>query len=101
MSESIALEGEALASPLVEKTPQRGKPTLPGALLQAIQAHFTPAQTCVQSQQQYNFTVNGTVHQPNVLTSFCGGSEANAVVNNFNALNASQKQDVLNFLRSL
>ena len=70
-------------------------------LLQAIQAHFTPARTCVQSQSQYNFTVNGTVHQPNVLTSFCGGSEANAVVNNFNALRASQKQDVLNFLRSL
>jgi len=29
------------------------------------------------------------------------GSEANAVINNFNALGASQKQDVLNFLRSL
>ena len=29
------------------------------------------------------------------------GSEANAVINNFNALGAWQKQDVLNFLRSL
>jgi CxxC motif-containing protein (DUF1111 family) len=29
------------------------------------------------------------------------GSEANAVINNFNALSASQKQDLLNFLRSL
>ena len=29
------------------------------------------------------------------------GSEANAVVRNFNYLGESQKQDVLNFLRSL
>ena len=29
------------------------------------------------------------------------GSEANTVVNNFNSLSASQKQDLLNFLRSL
>jgi CxxC motif-containing protein (DUF1111 family) len=29
------------------------------------------------------------------------GSEANAVVRNFNNLRESQKQDVLNFLRSL
>jgi len=68
---------------------------------QAIQAHFTPAQTCVQTQQQYSFTVNGTLHQPHTIDSFCGGSEANGTVNNYNALNASQKQDVLNFLRSL
>ncbi len=70
-------------------------------LLQAIQAHFTPNQTCVQSQQQYNFIANGVLHQPNVFSSYCGGSEADTVVNNFNALSASQKQDLLNFLRSL
>ena len=29
------------------------------------------------------------------------GSEANTVIGNFNALSASQKQDILNFLRSL
>jgi CxxC motif-containing protein (DUF1111 family) len=29
------------------------------------------------------------------------GSEANTVLKNFNALSASQQQDVLNFLRSL
>ena len=29
------------------------------------------------------------------------GSEANGVINNFNALSEGQKQDVLNFLRSL
>lgn len=40
MSESLVLEGEALASPLVEKTPSRGKPTLPGALLQAIHSRL-------------------------------------------------------------
>jgi hypothetical protein len=36
-------------------------------------------------------------------TFFCG-SEANAVINNFNALSGGsngQKQDILNFLRSL
>jgi len=29
------------------------------------------------------------------------GSEANAVINNFNALSSSNQQDLLNFLRSL
>jgi len=29
------------------------------------------------------------------------GSEANGVIDNFNALTPSQQQDVLNFLRSL
>ena len=41
----------------------------------------------------------------NLLTAIgahqSSGSEANTVINNFNALSASQKQDVLNFLRSL
>lgn len=41
----------------------------------------------------------------NLLTAISAhassGSEANAVVSNFNALSATQKQDVLNFLRSL
>lgn len=41
----------------------------------------------------------------NLLTAISAhsssGSEANAVVTNFNNLNATQKQDVLNFLRSL
>jgi CxxC motif-containing protein (DUF1111 family) len=41
----------------------------------------------------------------NLLTAISAhsstGSEANTVVLNFNALNATQKQDVLNFLRSL
>jgi hypothetical protein len=29
------------------------------------------------------------------------GSEASGVINNFNSLSSSQKQDLLNFLRSL
>jgi hypothetical protein len=33
-------------------------------------------------------------------TSFCG-SDANGVIDNFNRLSRSQKQDILNFLRSL
>jgi len=41
----------------------------------------------------------------NVLTAIrahsSSGSEANAVINNFNQLSSSQQQDVLNFLRSL
>ena len=41
----------------------------------------------------------------NLLTAIAAhqssGSEANSVINNFNSLSASQKQDVLNFLRSL
>ncbi len=36
-----------------------------------------------------------------VLAHASPGSEANSVINNFNALSASQKQDVLNFLRGL
>ena len=40
----------------------------------------------------------------NLFTSFfdnCAQSEANEVIENFNALSVSQKQDILNFLRSL
>ena len=41
----------------------------------------------------------------NLLTAIAqhssNGSEANNVIANFNSLSASQKQDILNFLRSL
>jgi CxxC motif-containing protein (DUF1111 family) len=46
-------------------------------LFQAIQAHFTAA------------------------SRFDGGSEANQVINNFNALSTTDQQNVLNFLRAL
>ena len=36
-----------------------------------------------------------------ILQHSSSGSEANAVINNFNALSETQKQDLLNFLRSL
>ena len=36
-----------------------------------------------------------------ILAHASAGSEANAVIRNFQALSPSQKQDVLNFLRSL
>jgi CxxC motif-containing protein (DUF1111 family) len=51
----------------------------PADLLQAIKAHET----------------NCSLHQSN-----CSESEANGVVDNFNGLSASQKQDILNFIRS-
>ncbi len=59
-------------------------------LLQAIQVHASPSGrggnmrfARARSQSQSN------------------GSEASAVINRFNSLSASQKQDILNFLRSL
>jgi CxxC motif-containing protein (DUF1111 family) len=38
---------------------------------------------------------------PAVKAHASSGSEANTVIANFNALNAEQQQDILNFLRSL
>jgi CxxC motif-containing protein (DUF1111 family) len=58
-------------------------------LLSAIQAHQSSGPSCVVSQGS---------PQPNEAPC---GSEANAVIENFNALGSSQKQDILNFLRSL
>jgi CxxC motif-containing protein (DUF1111 family) len=82
-------------------------------LLQAIQAHRSgPAH--ITSIFQQSFFVNGEMFDvnpsgslqftgtsfPNPQSSF-SGSEANAVINAFDALSASNQQDVLNFLRSL
>lgn len=70
-------------------------------LIQAIQAHSSPGKKdCVQSSTQLDFTASGVRHQPKDASKFCG-SEANAVVDQFNALTAGQRQDILNFLRSL
>ncbi|HLJ47077.1 MAG TPA: di-heme oxidoredictase family protein [Bryobacteraceae bacterium] len=57
-------------------------------LLQAIEAHFSSS-NCNDAS-----TVQTTAN-------FSCGSEANAVIQRFNALAASQKQDILIFLRSL
>jgi len=69
-------------------------------LMQAIQAHVSSSSNCTTTQSSELFLANGTFLAPFSLNTFCG-SEANAVVGKFNALSTSQKQDVLNFLRSL
>ena len=57
-------------------------------LLEAIEAHFSSPSSCSESLQ------------PSSQDRGCG-SEANAVIGEFNELKALQKQDILNFLRSL
>ncbi|HEY2012309.1 MAG TPA: di-heme oxidoredictase family protein [Bryobacteraceae bacterium] len=70
-------------------------------LLAAIAAHSSPGNQCTATQSLETFTVNGgSLFRPLTATLNCG-SEANNVVSNFNNLNQSQKQDLLNFLRSL
>lgn len=71
-------------------------------LLRAIQFHSDDGGQCTTIQNQMSFLdeSNGSIYQPTTQSQFCG-SEANGVIANFNALSSSQKQDILNFLRSL
>jgi CxxC motif-containing protein (DUF1111 family) len=71
-------------------------------LLQAILSHADDDNGCTTIQKTESFLdeSNGSVYQPTTQSQFCG-SEANGVIANFKALGASQKQDILNFLRSL
>jgi CxxC motif-containing protein (DUF1111 family) len=69
-------------------------------LLQAIEAHQSPGSSCVVSQSSQQFNANSESFQASSQNRACG-SEANAVIGNFSALPPSQKQDILNFLRSL
>jgi len=62
-------------------------------LLQAIQAHFSNAGTI-------SVTL-GSGLLGLTITVACQASEANAVINNFNNLSVSDKQAILDFLRSL
>jgi CxxC motif-containing protein (DUF1111 family) len=62
-------------------------------LLAAIMAHSSPGQPCTTSRTSAPST--------SVLNQNGCGSEANQVIQAFNALNSSQQQDLLNFLRSL
>jgi CxxC motif-containing protein (DUF1111 family) len=62
-------------------------------LLQAIEAHLSQGPSCVVSQSAQTF-------QSSSQSRTCG-SEASTVIEIFNALKSSQKQDILNFLRSL
>ena len=65
----------------------------------AIEAHSSSNSTCTTTQDYEQFTANGISFQPFTQTQNCG--EANTVVNNYNALSASQQTDLLNFLRTL
>jgi CxxC motif-containing protein (DUF1111 family) len=69
-------------------------------LLKAIAAHSSPGSDCVISQGFVQFKANGDFFRPFSQSTTCG-SEANEVIENFNALKTSEKQDILNFLRSL
>lgn len=69
-------------------------------LLQAIEAHSSPGSDCVSSQSTLRFQANENPFQ-SVTQGFTCGSEANQVLENFNALSKTQQQDILNFLRSL
>jgi CxxC motif-containing protein (DUF1111 family) len=68
-------------------------------LLQAIAAHAGGAD-CFTNQDFDQFSVAGHFFQPFEQSNICQ-SEATTAVSNFNALTTAQKQDVLNFLRSL
>jgi CxxC motif-containing protein (DUF1111 family) len=56
-------------------------------LLTAIEDHYSPGANCVGV--------------PNVVQLLGCRSEANAVINSFNALTAAQQQEILDYLRSL
>ena len=68
----------------------------------AIQQHGTSTSICTTvTTLSETFVLNGqTITIPAVTTQFCG-SEANGVINKFNALGCSDQQDIINFLRSL
>ena len=72
-------------------------------LVQAIQAHFfSTSRNCEQasSAQLFYVLTTNSVYEPQSSSTVCN-SEANGVVRNYNSLNSSQQQDLLNFLRSL
>jgi CxxC motif-containing protein (DUF1111 family) len=74
-------------------------------LLQAIQAHSSNPVDCEATADAETFQMEPASTQffATETTFFCG-SEANKVIANFNALSGGstgQKQDILNFLRSL
>jgi CxxC motif-containing protein (DUF1111 family) len=68
-------------------------------LLQAIAAH-AGGTDCFTNQDFDQFSVNGHFFQPFEQSNVCQ-SEATTVVSSFNALTTAQKQDLVNFLRSL
>jgi CxxC motif-containing protein (DUF1111 family) len=69
-------------------------------LVQAIDVHFSSGSVCTDARSSLEFEVGGTSFEPSSQEQACG-SEANAVINKFNALTPAQKREILNFLRSL
>lgn len=72
-------------------------------LVQAIKAHsFATNYYCTQvsNAQLFYVLTTSSVYEPEFSSNVCN-SEANAVINNYSSLSASQQQDPLNFLRSL
>jgi len=55
--------------------------------------------TQVSTAQMFNVLTTKKVYEPEFSSTVCN-SEANAVINNYNALSSSPQSDVLNFLRS-
>jgi CxxC motif-containing protein (DUF1111 family) len=68
----------------------------------AILDHADDGGQCATVQTQATFTddTNKSFYLASTNSHSCG-SEANAVINNYKSLSSSQKQDILNFLRSL
>ena len=66
----------------------------------AIEAHANNGQDQVTTQDYEQFNANGVWFQPFVQNQ-TPGSEAQGVINNYNALSAQQQTDLLNFLRTL
>lgn len=68
----------------------------------AIQQHATSSSICTTvTTLSETFILNGqAITIPAVTNKFCG-SEANGVINKFNALSCTDQQDIINFLRSL
>jgi CxxC motif-containing protein (DUF1111 family) len=73
-------------------------------LLQAIAAHSDDTGDCTTLTNTANFAIDfsfGDVQFSATSTDHHCGSEANQVITKFNQLTLQQKQDILNFLRSL
>ena len=72
-------------------------------LVQAIKSHYFATNSyCTQtsSAQLFYVLTTSSVYEPEASTDVCN-SEANAVINNHNPLNSSQRPDLRNLLPSL
>jgi CxxC motif-containing protein (DUF1111 family) len=72
-------------------------------LVSTIRSHYFATNsycTQVSTAQLFYVLTTSSVYEPEFSSNVCN-SEANAVINNYNALSSSQQQDLLNFLRSL